>query len=104
MCTAIISVDPASPVPVLLVGVRDEFVSRPWEPPGRHWPARPALVGGRDLLAGGTWLAVDPGAPRAGVVLNGRGRAAPEDRRVSRGDLPLRAASGEAPPEADLPF
>ncbi|TDE24075.1 NRDE family protein [Actinomadura sp. 6K520] len=93
MCTAIISIDPASPVPVLLVGVRDEFVAREWEPPGRHWPDRPGLVGGRDLRAGGTWLAVDPGAPRVGLVLNGRGRPAPEDGRVSRGELPLRAAA-----------
>ena len=93
MCTAIISVDPASPVPVLLAGVRDEFVARAWEPPGRHWPDRPGLLGGRDLRAGGTWLAVDPGAPRVAVVLNGRGRAAPEAGRVSRGELPLRVAA-----------
>ncbi|MGP4028624.1 NRDE family protein [Actinomadura sp. 3N407] len=93
MCTAIISVDPASPVPVLLVGVRDEFVAREWEPPGRHWPDHPGLVGGRDLRAGGTWFAVDPDAPRAALVLNGRGRMAPEEGRVSRGGLPLRVAA-----------
>jgi hypothetical protein len=93
MCTAIISVDPSSPVPVLLVGVRDEFLARDWEPPGRHWPERPGLVGGRDRRAGGTWLAVDPDAPRAAVVLNGRGRMAPEDGRASRGELPLRVAA-----------
>lgn len=97
MCTAIISVDPSSPVPVLLAGVRDEFVNRAWEPPAPHWPDRPGVVGGRDLRAGGTWLAVDPAAPRAGVVLNGRGRFAPEDRRASRGELPLLAASGGDP-------
>ena len=34
-----------------------------------------------------------PGAPRVGCILNGRGRAAPPDRRRSRGDLPLRAAA-----------
>ena len=93
MCTAIISVDPSSPVPVLLVGVRDEFVAREWAGPGRHWAERPGLVGGRDLRAGGTWLAVDPDAPRAAVVLNGRGRMAPETVRESRGALPLRVAA-----------
>ncbi|RFS83974.1 hypothetical protein D0T12_17430 [Actinomadura spongiicola] len=93
MCTAIISFDPSSPVPVLLVGVRDEFVAREWEAPGRHWPDRPGLVGGRDLRAGGTWLAVDPGAPRVATVLNGRGRMAPETGRLSRGELPLRVAA-----------
>lgn len=93
MCTAIISVEPSSPVPVVVVGVRDEFVAREWTGPGRHWPERPTLVGGRDLRAGGTWLAVDPDAPRVAVVLNGRGRMAPATARASRGELPLRVAA-----------
>ena len=93
MCTAVISVDPASPFPVLLAGVRDEFHDRKAAPPGHHWPDHPQVVGGQDLLAGGTWLAVDPGPPRAGCVLNGFGRPAPESGRLSRGDLPLRFAA-----------
>ena len=93
MCTAVLSFAPASPVPVLLAGVRDEFVARTWRPPARHWPDRPALIGGRDAQAGGTWLAVDPDAPRAATVLNGRGTMAPRRARTSRGDLPLRAAA-----------
>ncbi|WP_395108778.1 NRDE family protein [Actinomadura sp. SCN-SB] len=105
MCTAILSVDPASPVPVLLVGVRDEFVERPWAPPGRHWPDRPGLIGGLDLRAGGTWLAADTDAPRVSTVLNARGVMAPEDGRLSRGELPLRvAAEGKlAPEDLELP-
>ena len=74
---------------MLLAGVRDEFHDRPWIPPGRHWPERPELIGGQDLLASGTWLAVDPTVPRAGCVLNGRGPLAPESGRLSRGELPL---------------
>jgi hypothetical protein len=93
MCTAVVSFEPGSRFPVLLVGVRDEFASRPWEPPGRHWADRPALVGGRDLLAGGTWLAVHPAVPRAACILNGHGRLAPEGIRASRGELPLRLAA-----------
>ncbi|TDD80907.1 NRDE family protein, partial [Actinomadura rubrisoli] len=103
MCTAIISFDPSSPVPVLLAGVRDEFVKRAWEPPGRHWPDRPGLVGGRDLRAGGTWLAVDPSTPRVSTVLNGRGRMAPEDARSSRGGLPLLMAADGKLGGLDLP-
>jgi hypothetical protein len=103
MCTAIVSVDPSSPVPVLLVGVRDEFVARSWDPPARHWPDRPALVGGRDRRAGGTWLAVDPDTPRAATVLNGRGRMAPERGRLSRGELPLRVAADGKLGDLDLP-
>jgi Transport and Golgi organisation 2 len=92
MCTVVVSLDPDNPVPLLLLGIRDEFTGRPWQPPARHWPGSP-LIGGRDEQAGGTWLAVHPDVPRVGCILNGRGEFAPEDRRRSRGDLPLRAAA-----------
>jgi hypothetical protein len=93
MCTAVVSFEPDSRFPVLLVGVRDEFTSRPWEPPAAHWADRPSLIGGRDLLAGGTWLAVDPAVPRAACILNGHGPLAPEGIRASRGELPLLLAA-----------
>lgn len=90
VCTAVVCVGFGDAT--LLLGVRDEFVDRSWEAPGRHWPGW-AVVGGRDLLAGGTWLAVEPDVRRVACVLNGRGRSAPVVDRRSRGDLPLRAAS-----------
>ena len=97
MCTAVLSVEPGAPV--LLAGVRDELVDRAWQPPGQYWPDYPGLVGGRDLLAGGTWLAVAPAARRVACVLNGRGRMAPAGSRRSRGVLPLQvAASGKLGP------
>lgn len=103
MCTLVLSFDPESPVPVLLIGVRDEYLDRDWRGPGRHWPQWPGLVGGQDLLAGGTWLAVNADAPRAACVLNGHGRPAAEDTRLSRGELPLRlAARAESEPDLDL--
>ena len=79
-------------MPLLLLGVRDELVGRPWRPPARHWPGSP-LVGGIDEQAGGTWLAVHPGVPRVACLLNGRGTEADPARRRSRGELPLRAAA-----------
>jgi hypothetical protein len=81
-------------MPLLLLGFRDEFTGRPWQPPARHWPGSP-LIGGRDEQAGGTWLAVDPshpGHPRVSCILNARGQLAEPTRRKSRGELPLRAA------------
>lgn len=93
MCTTVVDIDPRSPVPVLLLGARDEFADRAWLPPGRHWPEHPALVGGQDLQALGTWLAVNPQAPRVACVLNAHGEAAAESRRLTRGTLPLRAAA-----------
>ena len=92
MCTAIAGLGPDGTV--LLAGVRDEFVQRAWRPPGHHWPSLPGLVGGRDELAGGTWLALAPAVPRVACILNGRGRAAPASTRRSRGELPLSAAAG----------
>jgi uncharacterized protein with NRDE domain len=92
MCTAIVGYDPGARVPLFLAGVRDELADRAWQPPGRHWPGHPGLIGGRDELAGGTWLALDPASPRVACVLNGVGRPAPEERRRSRGELPLLVA------------
>jgi hypothetical protein len=95
MCTVVLSLDPGARVPLLLLGVRDELTGRPWRPPARHWPDSP-LVGGLDEQAGGTWLAVDPGAPRVAALLNGRGPQAGQAGRRSRGELPLLAAAGGA--------
>jgi len=91
MCTVVVSLAPQDQVPLLLLGVRDEFTGRPWQRPARHWPGSP-LIGGRDEQAGGTWLAVHPDLPRVACLLNGRGEFAPASRRRSRGELPLRAA------------
>ncbi|MGW4965758.1 NRDE family protein [Nonomuraea sp. NPDC004186] len=98
MCTLIVKPGRT----LTLMGVRDEFTDRPWEAPGEHWPEHPGVVGGRDLKAGGTWLAVNPAARRAAALLNGRGRHAPEPDRLSRGDLALRAVSTGEPPGPDL--
>lgn len=100
MCTAVVSIDPSSPVPVLLCGVRDEFLARPWLPPAQHWPSQPSVWGGRDVRAGGTWLAVDTDGPRAAALLNAFGPHAPLSNRLSRGALPLAFA---LPAEEDLP-
>ena len=94
MCTLIVRTGR----PLTLMGVRDEYEDRPWEGPGEHWPEYPGVIGGRDLKAGGTWLAVNPAARRAAALLNGHGREAAQATRISRGDLALRAAyTGELP-------
>lgn len=79
-----------------MAAVRDEFLDRPWDPPAAHWPAYPSLVGGRDRLAGGTWLAVDPTRPAVAAVLNGV-RLPPDPTRPSRGTLPLAALTDSLP-------
>jgi hypothetical protein len=108
VCTALISVDPNSRVPLLLLFARDEFIDRSWKLPGRFWPEHPRLVGGQDEREGGTWLAVDPGAegggaaPRVACLLNGFGTFADVARRRTRGRLALIAASGGFISDLDL--
>jgi transport and Golgi organization protein 2 len=97
MCTVVLRLQPdaapaAGDIPLLLLGIRDEFTGRPWRPPARHW-AGSRLTGGIDEQAGGTWLAVDPDEPRVACLLNGRGTPALPENRRSRGELPLRAAA-----------
>lgn len=71
--------------PVVLIGNRDEFHARAASAAG-VWDDRPDILGGRDLDAGGTWLAVAPAAGRLGVVTNVREPMPPEDA-LSRGLL-----------------
>jgi hypothetical protein len=85
---------------LLLGAVRDEFVARPWDPPAAHWGGR--VLGGRDRVAGGTWLAVDPDTPAVAAVLNGVPLVPPTDpSRLSRGALPLDALAGKPLPGPD---
>lgn len=63
MCLISFAWQPGTPTPLRLIGNRDEFYARPTAPLG-EWQDNPALVGGRDLEAGGSWLA----AKRGGVV------------------------------------
>jgi hypothetical protein len=112
VCTVALRLaDPGTtPWPLLLAAVRDEFLGRPWDPPGRHWPqSAPGVVAGRDRVAHGTWLAVRPPSaaspePAMAALLNGvRLDPAPYGARPSRGALPLTVlAGGDGPVEADV--
>lgn len=104
MCTVLLRFDPTAPWPVLFAAVRDEFVDRAWQPPGGHWSGRYAnLIGGRDLAAGGTWLAVDPKPKAVAAILNGL-RLPPRvgTAQPSRGRLPLDVLSGQFNPTGDF--
>lgn len=90
MCTLILSRQPRSPWPVLLAANRDEMAGRPSRPPGRHWPDRPEVVAGLDVLAGGSWLGLnDTGVVAA--ILNRVGTLGPAPDKRSRGELVLEA-------------
>ncbi|MFJ9753115.1 NRDE family protein [Streptomyces chartreusis] len=89
LCTVVVSLDPTAAV----AAVRDEVTERLWIPPAQHWPKYPGLLGGQDLRAGGTWLAVAPSERLAAVLLKGPDLPHAQNRLRSRGDLPLRAAA-----------
>lgn len=102
VCTVLLRFDPAGRWPVLLGAIRDEFVERPWDPPGCHWEGPYAsLIGGRDQRAGGTWLAVDPVARSVAALLNaGRREELPDGvARPTRGTLALRILTSEGLPD-----
>jgi uncharacterized protein with NRDE domain len=104
VCTVLLRLTPNGALPVLLGAVRDEFVERPWDPPARHWNGAAArLIGGRDRLAGGTWLAVDPERRAVAALLNAGRRDEPADgqARPTRGTLALQILSEGTLP-ADL--
>ena len=90
MCTLVILRRPGHRWPVLIGANRDEMIDRASKPPGRHWPDRPELVAGLDILAGGSWLGVNDWGVAA-AVLNRHGSLGPAPDRRSRGELVLEA-------------
>jgi uncharacterized protein with NRDE domain len=90
MCTLVILRRPGHRWPVLIGANRDEMIERPSKPPGRHWPDRPELVAGLDILAGGSWLGINDWGVAA-AVLNRHGSLGPAPGRRSRGELVLEA-------------
>jgi len=78
----VVGLDASARYPLLVAANRDEQHARPTQS-AAWWPER--VLGGRDLLAGGTWLAVDAKG-RFAAVTNIRDRTRPTGLR-SRGAL-----------------
>ncbi|MDJ0926431.1 MAG: NRDE family protein [Gammaproteobacteria bacterium] len=85
MCLVAIAVNPNPDYALIVAGNRDEFHERP-SAAAHWWPDRPDILGGVDLLAGGSWLAVRRDGQFA-VVTNQPHKAAPANDSPSRGDL-----------------
>ncbi|MGD9512398.1 MAG: NRDE family protein [Geminicoccaceae bacterium] len=114
MCTLVLLRRPGSSWPLLLAANRDELRTRASMPPARHWPDRPHVRGGLDVLARGSWLGVNDDGMVA-AVLNRRGTLGPAPGKRSRGELVLEAldhaeaaaaaaALSELDPDAYRPF
>jgi uncharacterized protein with NRDE domain len=99
MCLIVFAWRPSHPLPLVLAANRDEFYDRPSQPLA-PWKDAPGIYGGRDLQAGGTWLAAGPQG-RYAALTNIRDPRQPPFGR-SRGELPVQFLRGELGPEAFL--
>jgi uncharacterized protein with NRDE domain len=88
MCLLAVAIGQSPRFPWVLASNRDEFFARPTEPLSWWTETTGAspLLGGRDLLAGGTWLGLSA-AGRLALVTNVRDGAAPDPTAPSRGAL-----------------
>ena len=85
MCLVIIAWQQHSDYPLIVAGNRDEFHTRPTREV-HWWPDRPDIIGGRDLQAAGTWLAMHRSG-RFATVTNFRDAVPPLPKMRSRGHL-----------------
>ena len=74
-----------------MLALRDELASRVFDLPDAWWPDQPAVIGGRDRQAGGSWCVSDVGSGVTAVVLNRPERPLADPGAPSRGVLPLLA-------------
>ena len=97
MCLIVFSYKESAEWPLVLVANRDEFHARPTLPLAL-WDDQPEVLGGRDLQAGGGWLAVTTEG-RLAAVTNYRDPQFHDPSKKSRGDLLREFLVGGEPPE-----
>jgi len=85
MCLVILAWQQHPEFPLIVAGNRDEFHSRPTKEI-HWWPDKNDIVGGRDLQAAGTWLALSRNG-RFATVTNYRDAELPTAKLRSRGHL-----------------
>ena len=85
MCLVVLGWKLHPDYPLIVAGNRDEFHARPTES-AHWWSDQPDIIGGRDLQAGGTWLALHRNG-RFATVTNFRDADTPSKTFHSRGHL-----------------
>lgn len=93
MCLILIAFDSHPNYALIVAANRDEFYDRPSRAAG-FWTDAPAVLGGRDLKAGGTWLGIDRRGRFAAVTNYRQGEREPAALR-SRGRLVSDFLTGE---------
>lgn len=88
MCLILFGVDASPDFPLVLAANRDEFYARPTRAMA-FWADSPHILAGKDLEAGGTWMAVSRRG-RFAALTNYRDPADVRPGAPSRGELVLR--------------
>lgn len=100
MCLILVAFRSDADYPLVVAANRDEFHARPAQK-ADWWPDNRDLLGGRDLQAGGTWLAVHRSGKFAAVT-NYRDADASKRGNRSRGHLVSEYLQGDLPPNEYL--
>ena len=95
MCLIALAIDQSRRFPLVVAANRDEFFARPAARLGWWTPEAggPAILAGRDLEAGGTWLGLTAQG-RLAMVTNVRNPSRPDPTAPSRGQIVPQWLSG----------
>jgi len=99
MCLLVVASQLVAAEPLIVGANRDEILERPSTSITVLDEGPPRILGGRDELSGGTWLAVNEHGVCAGLTNQPLGEAKDPSKR-SRGELPLALARHETAPDA----
>jgi uncharacterized protein with NRDE domain len=99
MCLLVVLHGLVPGVPMVVAANRDERYDRPSQSMTVLCPADPRTLGGRDEVAGGTWLAVNEHGVMAGLT-NCPTPGGSDPTKRSRGELPLLLTGFDNAPDA----
>ncbi len=100
MCLILLAWQPNEAYQLVLAANRDEFYQRPSQR-AHYWQESPNILGGRDLLAGGTWLGMTQDG-RFAAVTNFREDPPDPLPPRSRGELTSDFLRGKSTPDSYL--
>jgi uncharacterized protein with NRDE domain len=100
MCLVIAYSRAVTAAPLVVAANRDELRSRPAMAMDVLQEREPRILGGRDLMANGTWLAVNEWGVVAALTNDPATLRSRDPKRRSRGEIPLRLARHRTAREA----
>ncbi len=86
MCLLTLAYKTHPEYPLILVANRDEFHQRQAQPV-HWWPDAPSVIAGKDLSAGGSWMAADQFGRLIALTNIRNGRSAQSENALSRGKI-----------------